>query len=135
MHLLALLPLIFGGLGAAGGIAGGVSSAESAAKNAAAARDAQTEQERHNRVIENQNFAALKDGSDILSDLAGKIPVFGPVIQLGLEKLGLGIKETNKIKQGECICLGKGLYLGPVGNGLFLGPKSGHGLFLGPPPG
>jgi hypothetical protein len=146
LPLLALLPLIFGGLGAAGGIAGGISSAVSSAnsakaqnltqvENAKAQNLAQVETERHNRVLEKQNAAALKTGEGMLSDLAGKIPVFGPVIQLGLKKLGLGIDDRNRIKRGECICLGKGLYLGPVGSGLFLGPKSGHGLFLGPPPG
>jgi len=71
----------------------------------------------------------------IKSDVAGKIPVFGAVIQYGLKKLGLGIKDCNRIKNGECVCLGKALYLGPVGSCLFLGPKqSGNGHFLGPPP-
>src|SRR5271157_3317947 len=43
LPLLALLPAIFGGLGAAGGLAGGIASAVSAAKNAQAAAAAQAE--------------------------------------------------------------------------------------------
>jgi len=68
----------------------------------------------------------------MLSDLAGKIPVFGATLKFALQKLGFGVDDINRIKRGECVCLGKGLYVGPVGNGLFLGPKSGNGLFLAP---
>jgi len=50
-------------------------------------------------------------------------------------KSGNGIDDSNRIKKGECVCLGKGLYLSPVGSGLFLGTKSKNGLFLGPNPG
>jgi len=67
--------------------------------------------------------------------LAGRIPVFGATLKYGLQKLGLGIYDSNMIKKGECVCLRKGLYLSPVGNGLFLGPKSENGIFLGPNPG
>ena len=59
--LLALLPAIFGGLGAAGGLAGGIASAVSAAKNTQAAAAAQAETARHNREVE----AQLKAGSGI----------------------------------------------------------------------
>ena len=109
LPLLAILPILLGGLkaaAAAAAIAGGTAGVVHAIKSANAQNAAQVESERHNRIIEEQNAAALKAGSGILSDLAGKIPVFGPVIQLGLKKLGLGIKETNSIKRGECICLG-----------------------------
>ena len=37
LPLLALLPVIFGGLGVAGGVVGGIDSAVSSAKNASAA--------------------------------------------------------------------------------------------------
>src|SRR5271170_7592357 len=73
LPLLALLPLIFGGLGAAGGVAGGVASAVSAANNAKAAVAAQAETERHNREVENQ----LKAGNGIVSDFVGTVPVIG----------------------------------------------------------
>ena len=59
LPLLALLPLIFGGLGAAGGVAGGIASAVSSAKNASAAAAQIAEMERHNREIESQ----LKSGN------------------------------------------------------------------------
>ena len=66
--------------------------------------------------------------------MARKIPVFGETIKHYLEKLGLGISDCKTIKRGECVCIGKGLYLGTNGNGLLLGPKYGSGLFLGPAP-
>ena len=132
LPLLALLPLIFGGIGAAGAAAGGVAGIATAVTNSKAQSAAQAESERHNKAIEEQNAAALKSGTGILSNVAGKIPVFGETIKHYLQKLGLGINDCNRIRKGECICIGKGLFLGPVGSGLFLGPKSGDGLFLGP---
>src|SRR5881628_941905 len=88
LPLLALLPLIFGGLGAAGGIAGGVLSAVSAAKNARATAEQLAEQIRHNKTVESE-LSKPTTGSGMLSNLAGKIPVFGALLKLGLEKLGL----------------------------------------------
>ena len=131
--LLALLPLIFGGLGAAGGVAGGVASAVSAANNAKAAAAAQAETERHNREVE----AQLKTGTGIVSDLVGRTPLIGSFLKPVLQKIGLGIKDYNKIMKGGCVCLkkfGKGLYMRPYGGGLFIGPQpvQGSGLYLEP---
>ncbi len=134
LPLLSLIPLILGGIGAASAAAGGTASIVSAVKSARAQNVAQAELERHNRAIEEQNAAALKSGTGILSNAAGYIPVVGETIKYYLQKLGLGINDCNKIRKGECLCLGKGLYLGTDGSGLFLGPKSGSGLFLGPSP-
>src|SRR5271163_3980729 len=103
LPLLALLPLIFGGLGAAGGVAGGVASAVSAAKNAKAAAAAQAEMERHNQEVETQ----LKTGNGIVSDLVGRVPLLGSFLKPLLEKIGLGIKDSNKIMKGGCVCLRK----------------------------
>ena len=128
--LLALLPAIFGGLGAAGGLAGGIASAVSSAKNAKAAAAAQAETERHNREVESQ----LKAGSGVVSEFVGKVPVIGSFLKPLLEKIGLGISDSDKVMNGGCVCLrhlGKGLYLKPYGGGLYIGPK-GNGLFLGP---
>jgi hypothetical protein len=128
--LLALLPAIFGGLGAAGGLAGGIASAVSSAKNAKAAAAAQAETERHNREVE----AQLKAGSGVVSEFVAKVPVIGSFLKPLLEKIGLGIDDSNKVMNGGCVCLrhlGKGLYLKPYGGGLYIGPK-GNGLFLGP---
>ena len=47
--LLALLPLIFGGIGAAGGLTGAIASVVSSASSARAAAAAQTELVRHNK--------------------------------------------------------------------------------------
>jgi len=121
LPLLALLPLIFGGLGAAGGISGGIASAVSSAKNANIQNQALAENIRHNKEIESQ----LKTGSGYLSNIAGKIPVFGNLLKLGLEKLGFGFYLDPKG--------GDGLYLDPQGNGFSLIPR-GKGFFLDPRP-
>jgi len=120
LPLAALIPLIFSGIGAAGGLAGGISSAVSAVKSNA-------EQARHNRAVEDQ----LKAGSGVVSDTVGKIPILGNILGPLLQKLGLGIEDCNKVKNGGCVCCdgykikqrGKGLYLEPEGSGLFLGPR------------
>ena len=135
LPLLALLPLIFGGIGAAGGVAGGVASAVTAANNVKAAAAAQAETERHNREVE----AQLKTGNGVrgrgvVSDFVGKVPGIGSFLKPLLQKIGLGANDCNKVMRGGCVCLGKrgnGLYLKPLGGGLFLGPQ-GSGLFLQP---
>jgi hypothetical protein len=139
LPLLALLPLIFGGLGAAGGLAGGISSAVSSANNAKAAAAALVESERHNREVEAQLKAegsTLSAGKGIFSDFVGKTPVIGSFLKPLLEKLGLGIVDCKKVMKGGCVCKGKGgkgLYLKPYGGGLGIGPpQSGRGLYLGP---
>jgi hypothetical protein len=118
--LLSLIPIIASALGAAGGVAGGVASAVSAVKSNA-------EQARHNKAVEEQ----LKAGSGVVSDTVGKIPIVGTILGPLLQKLGLGIEDCNKVKNGGCVCCdgykikqrGKGLYLEPEGSGLFLGPR------------
>ena len=127
MPLLSLLPLIFGGLGAAGGVAGGVAGAVSAANNAKAAAAAQAETERHNREVEIQ----LKTGSGIVSDFVGKTPLIESFLKPLLQKIGLGIKDCKKVMNGGCVCLrkargrtGKGLYMRPHGAGLYIGPET-----------
>ena len=119
LPLLALLPITFEGLGAAGGIAGGVASAVSSANNIKAQNKAQEETERHNREIESQ----LKQGNGFISDKVEKIPVIGNWITPLLKKVGLGINECDRVMNGGCICLGKGLYIGPSGGGLYIGPR------------
>jgi hypothetical protein len=79
LPLLALLPLIFGGIGAAGTAAGGAAAIATAVKNSRAAaatqnelernnKAAQNELERHNKAVE----AELKGGSGIISNIAEK---------------------------------------------------------------
>ena len=132
LPLLALLPLILGGLGAAGGVAGGVASAVSAANNAKAAAAAQAETERHNREVE----AQLKTGAGVVSDARnrtgaiGKAPLTGSFLKSLLQKIGLGHNDYNNIMNGGCICLikprsqtGKGLCMKPYGGGLCIGPQ------------
>src|SRR6478609_7153287 len=120
LPLLTLIPIIASALGAAGGLAGGISSAVSASKSNA-------ETARHNRAVEEQ----LKAGSGVVSDTVGKIPILGAILGPLMQKLGLGIEDCNKIRNGGCVCSdgykikqhGSGLYLEPEGSGLFLGPK------------
>ncbi len=119
LPLLTLIPIIASALGAAGGLAGGISSAVSAAKSNA-------EQARHNREIEEQ----LKSGSGVVSDVVGKIPILGSFIGPLLQKIGLGIKDINRLKRGGCVCRG-GFKVKTLGSGIFLEPE-GSGIFLGP---
>jgi len=119
LPLLTLLPLIFGGLGAVGGVAGGVPSAFSSANNAKTQNKAQAETERHNRELESQ----LKQGNGVISDIVDKIPVVGNWLTPLLKKVGLGINECDRVMKGGCVCLGKGLYIGPSGGGLYIGPR------------
>src|SRR5277367_2158545 len=72
LPLAALIPLIFGGIGAAGGISSAVSAVKSNA-----------EQARHNRTVEEQ----LKAGSGVVSDTVGKIPILGTFLVPLLQKL------------------------------------------------
>ena len=119
LPLLALIPAIMGGIGAAGGLAGGIASAVNAAKNAQAQATAQAETERHNREIEKSL------GSGVVANLVGKAPVVGSYLKTLLEKIGLGKDDCNKLVNGSISSyhIGKGLYLKPYGAGLYLGPQ------------
>ena len=119
LPLLALLPLIFEGLRAAGEIVGGVASAVSSANNIKAQNKAQEETERRNRELESQ----LKQGNGFISDKVEKIPVIGNWITPLLKKVGLEINECDRVMNEGCICLGKGLYIGPSGGALYIGPR------------
>jgi hypothetical protein len=117
---LQLIPLIAGILGGVGGLTSGITSMVSAVKSNA-------EQKRHNEAIEQQ----LKSGTGVVSNVVGKIPVIGNILEPLLQKIGLGTKDINKIIKGGCLCkdgflckqIGSGLYLEPEGSGLFLGPR------------
>jgi len=119
LPLLTLIPLIAGALGAAGGLTGGISAAVSAAKSNA-------EQQRHDKVIEEQ----LKSGTGVVSDTISKIPVVGPFLGPLLKRIGLGLKDINEVAHGSCICK-NGLLMKKIGNGLYLEPE-GSGVFLDP---
>ena len=113
------LAALFSALGAAGGIAGGVASAVSSYKSNA-------EQARHNRVIEEQ----LKSGSGVVSNVIGKIPIISKFLEPLLQKIGLGIRNVDKLYSGGCICC-NGLEIKKIGHVLYFGSR-GEGLFLGP---
>ena len=119
LPLLTLIPIIASALGGFGGLSAGVASAVSAVKNASAAAAAQYELERHNREVE----AQLKSGTGVISEYFGKVPVIGNYLKPVLQKLGLGIKDCNKVMKGSCVKCGEGLYLRPYGEGLYIGPE------------
>jgi len=127
LPLLALLPLIFGGIGAAGGLTGAIASVVSSASNARAAAAAQTELVRHNKEIEAQlkNGAALANGSGFISDKIENIPVLGRLAPY-LRKLGLGICDCKKLANGERVVTKGGLEVN-IGHGIFMGPALANG--------
>ena len=129
LPLLALLPLIFGGIGAASGIAGGVASAVSSVKNVKTAAAALEEQIRHNKQVEEE----LKAGSGIISDRIENVPFIKKLVPY-LRKIGLGVSTCKKIMDGETACTKSGLYIKQIGSGIFLGPSEnfGGGLYLSP---
>ena len=129
LPLLALLPLIFGGIGAASGIAGGVASAVSSVKNVKTAAAALEEQIRHNKQVEEE----LKAGSGIISDRIENVPFIKKIVPY-LRKIGLGVSTCKKIMDGETACTKSGLYIKQIGSGIFLGPSEnfGGGLYLSP---
>ena len=59
----------------------------------------------------------------IISDIIEHIPVLGKLAPI-LRKLGLGINHVRKIVSGKDVCLGRGIYLGTSGSGLYIGPKT-----------
>ena len=151
LPLLALLPLLFGGLAAAGGISGGIASAVSAASNSKASAAAQIEAERHNREIEAQlksgsgvsaahgaSVNSSGSGTGVISDKIQDIPLLGALAPY-LRKIGLGACQCRDILENKLVHtkhgleakLGYGIFLGPRGDGIFLGPQ-GKGIFLGP---
>ena len=89
LPLLALLPLIFGGIGAASGIAGGVASAVSSVKNVKTAAAALEEQIRHNKQVEEE----LKAGSGIISDRIENVPFIKKINHSLSEKNWTGCKH------------------------------------------
>ena len=129
LPLLALLPLIFGGIGAASGIAGGVASAVSSAKNVRTAAAALEEQIRHNKQVEEE----LKAGSGIISDRIENVPFIKKIVPY-LRKIGLGVSTCKKIMDGETACTKSGVFVKQIGSGIYLGPSEnfGSGLFLSP---
>jgi hypothetical protein len=120
LPLLTLIPLLFSGLAAAGGVAGGVASVVNSSKQA-------NEQARHNRAVEEQ----LKPGSGVVSDVVGKIPVIGNFLGSVLQKIGLGYADINEFQNGGCVCK-KNFRVKQIGRGLYLEPSQGNGLFLEP---
>jgi hypothetical protein len=96
LPLLSLIPLILGGIGAAGAVTGGIASAVSSAKQ-------NRETERHNREVESQ----LQKGSGVVSNFVSKVPLIGSFLAPILERFGLGVQAQNKLMKGGCVCLSK----------------------------
>ncbi len=99
LPLLALLPVIFGGIGAAGGIAGGVSAAVKASNDRIAADKALQEQQRHNRLIEEATKKAVGTGVFLKS---------GAGVKKSIPKVKLTKMNLKSILNQES---GKGIFL------------------------
>jgi hypothetical protein len=94
LPLLALLPAIFGGLGAAGGIAGGVSAAVKARNDKIAAEKALEEQQRHNRLIEETTKKAVGTGIFLKSG-EGVKSTKNPKVKLTASNLKKILNQAN----------------------------------------
>ena len=97
--LLALIPALAAALGGAGGLAGGIASAVNSTRNA-------NEQIRHNKAMEEQSRNSNVTGNGLTN---------------ALKKLGLGIKDMQRLDKNNCVCH-EGLEIRKTGNGLFLSP-------------
>ena len=118
LPLLSLIPLILGGLGAAGGVAGGIAAGVSAANSNRNEQAKNEEAKRHNQLMEDEaKFASGRDS--------------------GREGSGVGRSSPgNSATMGASPCYGKstvGATSCPAcGSGLLLKAKKGKGLYLSP---
>ena len=144
LPLLGLLPAIFGGLAAAGGVAGGIAQGVKAAND----RKAQDEEAKRDMEFKKQQLEILKNsqGSGIVAD---KLQQFGQTLENtgskvkgffdsvsekfrpGIEKIFRKLSKDFNIQEKHD---GNGLYLElrpNLGSGIFLpGPPEGNGIFL-----
>ena len=68
----------------------------------------------------------VKSGSGIVANTVGHIPLVGNFFKPLLEKIGLGIRDINKLENvGKCCCNKSGLQVEKRGGGLFLSHKGG----------
>jgi hypothetical protein len=121
LPLLALLPAIFGGIAAAGGVAGGAAGIAKAV-NDKKAKDAELKEQKHfnQEKLKIMNKAA---GEGILQEV-GKSP---EVIKQFSKTL---IKEARKPIKKILNTLTESFEISKQGDGLYLSPKKGSGLYL-----
>ena len=115
LPLLTLLPLIFGGIGAAGAVAGGAAGIAKSVNDKKSSDAELAEEERHNKEMEKAVGRGLKDQ-----------------IKNFVEKTGLEQDAKKSVKKiikalADTITVvpetnGDGLYLNPTGSGLNLDP-------------
>jgi len=124
--ILPLLPLIFGAIAAAGAVAGGASGIAKAVQDKKATDKAQTETERHNKVLEKYvnptESNPVTKGSGF-NDILGTIKEFGKIFT----------NETKRsVKNGLLDLAGK-VKIEKQGEGIYLSPyKKGDALYLNP---
>ena len=119
LPLLTLLPLIFGGVGAAGAAAGGISEAVKAANEKATNDTKNAEQARHNREVERLtsghgvylNPYKGKSLKDILTPIVDKIDGLETEGKKSVRKTVKALSPFFKIFESK------------DGNGIYLSPK------------
>lgn len=125
---LFLLPLIFGGLAAAGAVAGGASGIASAVNKKKAEDAANREKRRHN--LEMEKLAKGSGIKDILASVKQFNNATKKTVKEGLSKLidQIDTGETEIHKEGD------GLILKDIrsGDGLYLSKYKGDGIKLNP---
>lgn len=107
LPLLSLIPLVLGGLGAAGGIAGGIATAVSGAKTNSNESSRNEEEKRHNIIMEEEAKRISGSGMGTTKEM---------------------IHSKNTVGVTSCPSCGSGLVLkARRGKGLYLRPYNGTG--------
>ena len=130
--ILPLIPLIIGGLAAAGSVAGGAAGIAQAVNKKKAEDAALAEQKRHNISLENaargqgleevgkKIDSAVLTSKQAIKNFVSKIPTVGDEGRKVLKRTLYHLADAIDVRKE-----GEGLYLGPYreGNGMFLAPS------------
>ena len=117
--ILPLLPLIIGGIAAAGSVAGGAAGIAKAVNDQKANTAKAVEQQRHNKELEK-----IARGGNIDSGIKSAIKNFSR-LQKHLDESQRRALKNTLYTLADFISIeqqGEGLYLNPQGKGLYLNP-------------
>lgn len=119
--ILPLLPLIFGGIAAAGALAGGAAGIAKSVNQKHADARAYEETKRHNAEIEKLAKGSGEFSGEGFSDLVDTIKEFGKKFA----------QETRKTVKDGLMNLAENVKIEKKGEGLYLSPyNKGEGLYL-----